>query len=153
MALNESIQPEREIHKASTSSKIDYGQLPAHPNDIRKYNSSHRWDSRNHGRRRSQRYKDPNRYIQGYQRDRSRSTSWFQRYESRNHNRFRNTSCNRHDRVRSPKIFALEIHVHLRVRNIHVPAHPYTNLHVLNVAVHSIDLQIYAVNCSIDLQI
>ena len=49
MALNESIQPEREIQKASTLSKTYYGQLTNHFKDVRKYDSSRRSDSRNHG--------------------------------------------------------------------------------------------------------
>ena len=82
LALNKSIQPEREIHKASSSSKTYYGEFKKHPKDVRKYDSSHRSESRNHGEYRSQRYDDPYRYNHGYQRDRSRSHNRFQRYES-----------------------------------------------------------------------
>ena len=56
--LNGSIQLEREIRKASTSSKTYYDQLATHPKDVRKYNSSHRIDSGNHGEYQCQRYDD-----------------------------------------------------------------------------------------------
>ena len=39
MALNESIQPECEIKKASTSYKTYYGQFTTHPKDVRKNDS------------------------------------------------------------------------------------------------------------------
>ena len=39
MALNRSIQQEREIHNFSTFSKTHYGQFITHPKDTRNYNS------------------------------------------------------------------------------------------------------------------
>ena len=105
IVLNESIQLESEIERASTSSKTYHGQLTTYPKDVHKYDSSHRSDSKDHRNNRSQRYNDPYRYNQGYQRDRSRSASRFQRYESRSLNRFRNNSRTRFDRSRSSSRF------------------------------------------------
>ena len=50
MALNKSIQLEREIDKARNSSKTYYGQLTTHPEDARKYDYDHRYD-RNIGKK------------------------------------------------------------------------------------------------------
>ena len=58
MALNKSIQLEREIQKTSTSSKTYYGQFTTHPKDVRKYDYSHSNDSRNYVEYRSQKYDD-----------------------------------------------------------------------------------------------
>ena len=41
MALNERIQLEREIAKATKSSDTYYGQFTTHPKDVRKYNNEH----------------------------------------------------------------------------------------------------------------
>ena len=141
MALNESIQLEREIEKASTSSKTHYGQLTTHPKDVRKYESSHGSDTRNYGEYRSKRYNDPYTYNQGYQQDHSRPANRFQRHESRGPSRFGNNWHNRFDRSRSPRRF------HFRDRRpCWSNEYPRTklslrNMSCIDVAVHGIHLQ------------
>ena len=71
MSSNESSLLECEIQKASISSKTNHDQFRAHPKEVRKYDSSHMSDSRNHGEYLAQRYDDPYRYNQRYQRERS----------------------------------------------------------------------------------
>ena len=59
MVLNNSIQLEHEIAKASTSSKTSNGRFNTHPSDVRNYDFSHTRDSRDCEDYRSQRHDDP----------------------------------------------------------------------------------------------
>ena len=101
MILNESMQLEREIEKASTSSKTFTASsshiLRTYANMILHIGVT----QKNHAEYRSQQYNDPYRYNQGYQRDRSRWANRFYRYRSRSQNQFRNSSRNRFDCSRS----------------------------------------------------
>ena len=118
------------------------GKFVTHPKDVRKYDSSHRSDSRNHGEYWSKQFDDPYRYNQSYKRDRSRSVNRFQRYESRTPIRFWNNSRNRLTAHAHQVVFTLEIDAHVGVMNIQVLIHRYATCHVLFVAVHNRHLQI-----------
>ena len=82
-APNGNIQLEYDLEKATISSKTYYGQFTTNPRDVRKYDTSQRNDSRSHRDYWSQRYNDPFRYSQRYQRERSPSAYHFQRCDSR----------------------------------------------------------------------
>ena len=77
MPLDEKIQLEIDIERASTSSKTHYCKFSTRPKDISEYDSSHSSDSGDHGDNRLKRYNDPDKYDNVFRQDHSGSANRF----------------------------------------------------------------------------
>ena len=142
MALNKSIQLERKIGKASTSSKTCYGQFNTHPKNIRKYDASHRNNSWNYGDYRYQQYHNPCRYknvISKTAQDRL-IASWDSKHESQI------DSKTAHQIVLiayAHQVFlTMDKGVSVGVMNISAFIHPYAPFHVLHLVEYNIHFKI-----------